>query len=172
MNTDQGRRKQSPDGQAQLDVDGEAVNNSCAKHTAKNLDLAIFLAVRRPSQCTSASNWNSKAWKFSRSKSYAYALSTYPAGFYYSNSRPHKCQTHNYVLISAENGPAMARPAGPVPAPMQINLARAGIVSTTFIVPSEMKCKEGFQIYLPLLLSPFFNFVIIHGCSLVTVWLC
>ena len=35
MNQMQGRRKQSPDGQAQLDVGGEAVNNSCAKRAAK-----------------------------------------------------------------------------------------------------------------------------------------
>ena len=31
----QGRRKQSPDGQAQLDVGGEVVNNSRAKRAAK-----------------------------------------------------------------------------------------------------------------------------------------
>jgi len=31
----QGRRKQSVDGQAQLDVGGEAVNNSRTKRTAK-----------------------------------------------------------------------------------------------------------------------------------------
>ena len=46
-------------------------------------------------------------------------LGKYPAEFYYSNSRPHKCRTRNYVSTSAENGPAMAVPAGPVPAPMQ-----------------------------------------------------
>ena len=45
-------------------------------------------------------------------------LGTYRAEFYCSNSRPHKCQTRNYVSTSAENGPAIARPAGPVPAPM------------------------------------------------------
>ena len=45
-------------------------------------------------------------------------LGTYPAEFYYSNLRPHKCRTRNYVSTSAENGPAMAGPAGPVPAPM------------------------------------------------------
>ena len=33
-------------------------------------------------------------------------------------TRPHKSRTHNYVSTSAENGPAMAGPAGPVPAPM------------------------------------------------------
>ena len=33
-------------------------------------------------------------------------------------TRPHKSQTHNYVSTSAENGPAMAGPAGPVLAPM------------------------------------------------------
>ena len=35
--------------------------------------------------------------------------------FYYRNLRLHKCRTRNYVSTSAEN---MARPAGPVPAPM------------------------------------------------------
>ena len=45
-------------------------------------------------------------------------VGTYPAEFFYSNSRPHKCRTRNYVSTSAENGPAMAGPAGPVPAPM------------------------------------------------------
>ena len=63
----QGRRKQSPDGQAQLDVSGEGVNNSRAKHAAKIWTL-LFLAVRRRSHCTSASNWDSKAWKFSRTE--------------------------------------------------------------------------------------------------------
>ena len=37
----QGCRKQSPDGQAQLDVGGEVVNNS-RKARGKNLDLGIF----------------------------------------------------------------------------------------------------------------------------------
>ena len=112
----QGRRKPSPDGQAQLDVGGEVVDNSRAKRAAKNCAL-VFLAVRRRSHCTSASNWDSKAWKFSHTerKSCACALRS---EFYYSNSRLHKCRTRNYVSTSAENGPAMAGPAGPVPAPM------------------------------------------------------
>ena len=49
-------------------------------------------------------------------------LDTYPAKFFYSNSRPHKCRTRNYVSTSAENDPAMAGPAGPagpVLAPME-----------------------------------------------------
>ena len=49
-------------------------------------------------------------------------LRAYSAGFYYSKfslgMRPHKSQTHNYVTTLAENGPAMARRAGPVPAPI------------------------------------------------------
>ena len=53
----QGRRKQSPDGQAQFDVGSEAVNNSRAKRAAKIWTL-VFLAVRRRSHCTSASNWD------------------------------------------------------------------------------------------------------------------
>ena len=76
--------------------------------------------MRRRYHCTSASNWDSKAWKFSHTerKSYVCALRYVPAKFYYSNSRPHKCRTCNYVSTSAENGPAMAGPTGPVPAPM------------------------------------------------------
>ena len=38
----QGRRKQSPDGQAQLNVGGEAVNNSRAKRAAKIWTLLFF----------------------------------------------------------------------------------------------------------------------------------
>ena len=117
----QGRRKQFPDGQAQLDVRGEAVNNSRANRAAKIWTL-VFLAVRRRCHCTSASNWDSKAWKFSHNERKSYAgvlyLGTYPAEFSYSNSTPHKCQMRNYVSTSAENGPAMAGPAGPVLAPM------------------------------------------------------
>ena len=45
----------------------------------------------------------------------AHLGSMYLAEFYYSNSRLHKCRTRNYVSTSAENGPAMAGPAGPVP---------------------------------------------------------
>ena len=33
-------------------------------------------------------------------------------------TRPHKIRTQNYVSTSAENGPAVAGPAGLVPAPM------------------------------------------------------
>ena len=51
----QGRRKQSPDGQAQLDVGGEAVNNSRTKRAAIIWTM-VFLAVRKRSHCTSASN--------------------------------------------------------------------------------------------------------------------
>ena len=49
-------------------------------------------------------------------------LCTYPAGFYYNSSvsgnETTQSQTHNYVSALAENGLAMAGPAGPVPAPM------------------------------------------------------
>ena len=95
----QSRRKQSPDGQAQLDVGGEVVNNSRAKRAAKIWTL-VFLAVRRRSHCTSASNWDSKAWKFSRTerKSYTCALRYVPAEFYYSNSRLHKINVENVIM--------------------------------------------------------------------------
>ena len=111
----QGRRKQSPDGQAQLDVGGEAVNNSRAKLAAKIWTL-VFLAVRRGSHALQLQTG------ILRPRSLVILmrahLGTYPAEFFYSNSRPHKCRTRNYVSTSAENGPAMAGPAGPVPAPM------------------------------------------------------
>ena len=116
----QGCRKQSPDGQAQVDVGGESVNNSHEKRAAKIWTL-VFLAVRRRSNCTSASNWDSKAWKLSHTerKCYACALRYVPAKFYYSNLRTHKCRSCiKYVSTSAENDPAMAGPAGPVLAPM------------------------------------------------------
>ena len=48
--TYQGRRKQSVDGQAQLDVGGEDANNSRAKCAAK-FWTSLFLAVRRRSHC-------------------------------------------------------------------------------------------------------------------------
>ena len=34
----------------------------------------VFLAVRRRSHCTSASNWDSKAWKFSHNERKSYAV--------------------------------------------------------------------------------------------------
>ena len=57
----------------------KSVNNSHAKRAAKIWTL-VFLAVRRRSHCTSASNWDSKAWKFSHTecKSYACALRYVP----------------------------------------------------------------------------------------------
>ena len=111
----QGRRKQSPDGQAQLDVGGEVVNNSRAKLAAKIWTL-VFLAVRRGSHALQLQTGILRPGSLvilMRAH-----LGTYPAKFFYSNSRPHKCRTRNYVSTSAENGPAMAGPAGPVPAPM------------------------------------------------------
>ena len=111
----QGRRKQSPDGQAQLDVGGEAVNNSrlCAR---QNLNLSIFsseeaLSIALQLQIGIVRPESLVILNVSLMRTH---LGTYPAEFCYSNSRPHKCQ----MSTSAENGPAMAGPAGPVPAPM------------------------------------------------------
>ena len=62
----------------------------------------LFLAVRRRSYCTLASNWESKAWKFNHTERKSYAR-TYPAGFYYSNIQSgneqdnNKRRTHNYI---------------------------------------------------------------------------
>ena len=91
----------------------------CAQSAWKNLDLGIFSSeevlslhqlqtgILRPGSLVILNVSLMRAH-----------LGTYPAEFYYSNLRPHKCRTRNYVSTSAENGPAMARPAGPVPAPM------------------------------------------------------
>ena len=54
-------------------------------------------------------------------------LGTYPTEFYYSNSRPLKCQMRNYVSTLAENGLAMAGPARPVPAPMHAKHVESSI---------------------------------------------
>ena len=60
-------------------------------------------------------------------KSYACALRYVPCRILvqkkkkkknFSTAVLHKCRMRNYVSTSAENGPAMAGPAGPVPAPM------------------------------------------------------
>ena len=58
------------------------INNSRTKRAAIIWTM-VFLAVRRRSHCTSASNWDSQAWKFSHteSKSYACALRCVPWRF-------------------------------------------------------------------------------------------
>ena len=52
---------------------------------------------------------------------------TLPA-IYYSNSESvyeqDHTRMHTFVSTSAENGPAMAGPAGPVPAPMKLLVGR------------------------------------------------
>ena len=81
--------------------------------------------MRRRSHCTSASNWDSKAWKFSRTerKSYVCAFWYVPCRILLQQFETTQiCRTRNYVSTSAENGPAMAGPAGPVPAPMFLNM--------------------------------------------------
>ena len=74
-------------------------------------------------------------------------MRTMHAEFYNSNSRPHKCQTRNYVSTSAENGPAMAGPAGPVPAPMVIPLDELLILSSLddrklYLLSPEARCQN------------------------------
>ena len=102
----------------------EAVNNSHTKCAAKFL----FLTVRRCSHYTSASKWESKAWKFSHAEHinyYACTLTYVPCRILQQFSlgrRPHKSRTHKYDSPLPENGPAMAGPAGPVPAPMLFHL--------------------------------------------------
>ena len=82
---------------------------------SKILDLAFFLAVRRHSCSTSASNW-----KFSHTerKSYACTLSlcTLP-DFTTAVQSGHETTQKSSTLV--ENGPAMAAPARLVPAPME-----------------------------------------------------
>ena len=45
-------------------------------------------------------------------------LPDFTTAIFSPGTRQHKSRTHNYVSPSAENGPAIAGPAGPVPAPM------------------------------------------------------
>ena len=87
----QGHRKLSADGRAQLDVGGEAANN-----------LDLFLAVRRCSHFTSASNWELPllcSLSLACTECMCAHLRLYPAGFYYSSSvweRDHtKSRTRN-----------------------------------------------------------------------------
>ena len=133
----QGRRKQSADGQAQLDVGGEGATNL----HSKNLDL--FLTVRRHSHFTSASNWelpllcslslactNVCVHTYGTSVPCRILLQPFSLGM-----RPHKvAHVISYVSTWTENGPAMAGPAGPVPAPMLIVLLYSQILSTCFIM--------------------------------------
>ena len=74
----QGYWKQSPDGQAQLGVIGEDVNNLRAKRKARGkiLDLAIF-----SSQVALSLHFSFEL----RVNLMRAHLSIYPAGFYYSN---------------------------------------------------------------------------------------
>ena len=70
-------------------------------------------------------------------------LRTYFAGFYYSNSfslgtRPHKSQS----TTSAENGPAMAVPAGPVPAPISLLNRFAPPRGWAFLGGSDVRAKS------------------------------
>ena len=92
------------------------------QNVQQNLDL--FLAVRRRSHFTSASNWElpllcsltlacTECMRALTSVPCRILLQHFSLGM-----RPHKSRMHNYVSSSAENGPAMAGPAGPVPAPM------------------------------------------------------
>ena len=110
----QGYWKQSPDGQAQLGVIGEDVNNLRAKCKAhgKILNLAIF----------SSQVALSLHFSFELRVNLMRAHLTYPAEFYFSNiqsgNETTKSRMHNYVSTLAENRLAMAGPAGPVPAPM------------------------------------------------------
>ena len=105
-NNIQSRQKQSRSGPA-----WEAVNNSRMK-CAATFWTFLFLAVRRCSHCTSASNWESKAWKFSHTEhiTYVCTLKYVPCQIllqqFSLGTRPHKSGTDNYVSLSAENGPA------------------------------------------------------------------
>ena len=66
-------------------------------------------------------------------------LGMYHAELYYSNLRPHKCQTRNYASTLAEIGPAMAVPAGPVPVPM---ITACDYISQTFPVPLYLHTRN------------------------------
>ena len=57
----QGRRKQSADGQAQRLVVKSSLSR--ARSAGQNFEPSYFLAVRRRSRCTSASNWEHRKYK-------------------------------------------------------------------------------------------------------------
>ena len=87
----------------------------------------LILAVSRRSHFTSASNWELPllcSLSLACTERMRAHLHLYPAGFYYSSSVWERDHTKverviSYVSTSAENGPAMAGPAGPVSALMQ-----------------------------------------------------
>ena len=118
-------------GRLAIDVGSEVVNNSRAKRVAKIwttwyfqqwggalIALQLQTGILRPVSLVIMNESLMRAY-----------LGTYHAEFYYGNSRPHKCQT---VSTSAENGPAMAGPAGPVPAPMSPMMCIFSIFSPLF----------------------------------------
>ena len=73
-------------------------------------------------------------------KSYVCVLMyTHPTGFYYSNSVWERDHT-KVDLTSAENGPAMAGPAGPIPAPMLYGEACSH--SWCILSFSSSKCRQ------------------------------
>ena len=55
-------------------------------------------------------------------------LGTYLPNFTTAIREPHKCRMRNYVSTLAENGPAMAGPAGLVPAPMKKNADSMAVI--------------------------------------------
>ena len=111
MNEDQGRRKQSADGQAQLDGGGEVDHNSRAKRAAKFWTL---LAIFSYPEGTSASNWELPNFSlailnvsFICVRTYVHTLPNFATAVQSGNETTQK-----------SNGPAMAGTAGPVLAPM------------------------------------------------------
>ena len=78
--------------------------------------------MRRRSHCTSASNWDSRILRPGSLVILNVSLMRAHLGMYLPNFttaiRDHT-NVERVIMSSAENGPAMAGPAGPVPAPMQ-----------------------------------------------------
>ena len=113
----QGCQKLSSDGQAQFE--------KLSRIYAAKFWTFLFLAVRRCCHCSSASNCESKAWKFSHTecRSYMCTLTYVPCmpdfttEIQSGNETTQKSNT-KLCLTSAENGPPMAGPAGLVLAPM------------------------------------------------------
>ena len=104
----QSSRKQSSGSQAQLDVGGALIALQLQTESLRPGSLALLNVNLMHAH-----------------------LHTYSACIQ-SGNETNKSQTHNYVSPSAENGPAMTSPAGPVPAPMSMSKTEPHVFPTAF----------------------------------------
>ena len=104
----QGNWKQSSDSQAQLDVGGALIALQLQTESLRPGSLALLNVNLMRAH-----------------------LHTYPASIQ-SGNETNKSQIYNYVSPSAENGPAMASTAGPVPVPMSMSKTEPHAFPTVF----------------------------------------